>query len=58
VVASPSPTRSVHTRASTGASPTTAGASWPTQARTASDRCGRAPGPRTRPTPTCSTSSS
>jgi Transaldolase/Fructose-6-phosphate aldolase len=27
-------------------------------ARTASDRCGRAPGPRTRPTPTCSTSSS
>ena len=56
--ASRSPTPSARTPATARASPTSAGVLCATPAPTPSDRCGRAPAPRTPPTPTSSTSSS
>ena len=53
-----SPTPSAPTAAIASASPTSAGARCATPAPAPSDRCGPAPGRRTPPTPTCSTSRS
>ena len=53
-----SPTRTSPTGAIWSASPASAGARCRNVAPGPSARCGRARGPRTRPTPTCSTSSS
>ena len=56
--ASRSPTPASHTPATATASPTRAGSPCAKPAPTLSDRYGRAPPPRTPPTPTCSTSKS
>ena len=54
----PSRTRSSPTSASARSPAPTAGGRWRRRARTCSGRCGRRPARRTRPTRTCSTSTS
>ena len=53
-----SPTPTAPTAATASASPTSAGGHWVPPAHAPNDRSGPAPGPRTPPTPTCSTSRS